>query len=211
METSNYIPIILAMTIIVKNAKDYNLEDVDPDPVLEYDTVELSSNTNLALIADITDLSATELRDLNPALLRATAPSGYQLHVPKGKGPVLLSAIENVPAEKRASWRMHKVAAGDTLASIAKRYGSSAGSISNANPREAAELESGDVLLIPCTYVEAKKPAAKKSAHARGRHHRGSTKLSAKSSSHKPTGSSTKRRANAKSLHRKATVKRASR
>ena len=39
-ETTNYVPIILAMTIMHKNAKDYGLEDLTIDEPLAYDTVE---------------------------------------------------------------------------------------------------------------------------------------------------------------------------
>ena len=40
-ETTNYVPIILAMTIMEKNAAEYGLEGVQLDPPLEYDTVEV--------------------------------------------------------------------------------------------------------------------------------------------------------------------------
>lgn len=198
-ETANYVPIILAMTIMAKNAKDYNLDDIDSDPALDYDTVELKTPASVNLLADILGRSAAEVRDLNPALLGATAPAGYQLHLPKGAGVGLMAALDNVPVDKRVSWRMHKVAAGDTLASIARRYGSSATSIAGANPRQADDLEAGDVLLIPCNLAAATKHASKA---ARSRHHH---KKVAKSGRHP------KHRVNAKNLHRKATVKRASR
>ena len=42
-ETANYVPIILAMIIVSKNAKDYGLEDIGPDSPLEYETVRLES------------------------------------------------------------------------------------------------------------------------------------------------------------------------
>ncbi len=197
-ETANYIPIILAMTIMAKNAKDYNLEDLDPDPVLDYDTVELKAPTSIALLADIMECSSTEVRDLNPALIRGIAPADYQLRVPKGAGVALMAALDNVPEAKRASWRMHKVAAGDTLASIAKRYGSSPTSIATANPLQTEDLEAGDVLLIPCSYVEAKQRA---SNSARSRHHQSASKSKRRS----------KHSVSARRIHRKATVKRASR
>ena len=40
LETTNYVPIILAMTIMAKNAKEYDLDGVVPDPPLEYDVVK---------------------------------------------------------------------------------------------------------------------------------------------------------------------------
>ena len=83
-ETTNYVPIILAMTIMHKNAKDYGLEEVEIDPALTYDTIELEAPTHLALIADIADRPVSEIRELNPSLLNSVAPANYALHVPEG-------------------------------------------------------------------------------------------------------------------------------
>jgi membrane-bound lytic murein transglycosylase D len=213
-ETSNYVPIILAMTIMAKNAKDYNLEAVDPDPPLEYDTIELAAPTSLALISDALERSTAEVREINPALLRGVAPAGYPLRVPKGSGTTLQATLEHVPAEKRASWRVHKVSAGDTLASISKRYGSSPSSIAGANPRQADDLEAGDVLLIPCTYVEPREKAKSKyaasSRHARSHRRTAHTGAHASASKKKSSGKA-RTSVNARTLHRKAAVKRASR
>ena len=41
-ETTNYVPIILAMTIMEKNAPEYGLEGVVLDTPLEYDTIEVT-------------------------------------------------------------------------------------------------------------------------------------------------------------------------
>jgi membrane-bound lytic murein transglycosylase D len=153
-ETTNYVPIILAMTIMAKNAPEYGLEGVVPDAPVEYDTIEVTSPTHLALVADLTDAPLSELLELNPALLRGVAPGGYELHVPRGSGSALSASLELIPAERRASWRMHKVTSGETLASISKRYGMSPGSIAAANGLTAASPASGKRLVIPAAYRE---------------------------------------------------------
>src|SRR5580693_2825875 len=73
-ETTNYVPIILAMTIMEKNAAEYGLDGVQMDAPLEYDTVKTDSLTGLALVADITDTSLSEVADLNPAAMRGMLP-----------------------------------------------------------------------------------------------------------------------------------------
>jgi membrane-bound lytic murein transglycosylase D len=154
-ETMNYVPAILAMAIVSKNLQAYGLEPVDPDPTLEYDSVKVTSATNLGLIADAADVPPSEIRDLNPSLLKNLAPQGYDVRVPKSKGNTVLAALEAVPADKRGSWRLHRVGEGDTLASIAKRYSTAAGSIVTVNSRlDSAFFESpenGEVLLIPAS------------------------------------------------------------
>jgi peptidoglycan lytic transglycosylase D len=164
LETTNYVPIILAMTIMAKNAPEYGLEGVVPDARLEYDTLKMTSPTHLALIADLTDAPVSELMDLNPALLRGVAPAGYMLHVPKGTGTALSASLQMIPAERRASWRMHRVTHGETLASIGRRYGLTARSIAAVNGLSGAVP--GEMLVIPAVYRPARVVK-----HARGRRH----------------------------------------
>jgi membrane-bound lytic murein transglycosylase D len=155
-ETANYVPAILAMIIVAKNAKDYGLDDIVLDPPLEYDTVELESATQLELAAAAVDRPLSELRDLNPALLKSLAPAGYRLHVPKGTLDQLHAAFAVIPASRRDSWRIHRVEIGDTVASLAKRYASSADLIRSANHDEIPEP--GQFAAIPVAYAPARTP-----------------------------------------------------
>ena len=169
LETTNYVPIILAMTIMSKNAAEYGLEDITPDPVLEYDTLDMTAPTHLALISDLTGTPVQDLLALNPALLKALAPEGYSLHVPKGSGSFLMAALQMVPAERRASWRMHTVENGETLATIGKRYRTTPGAIAAANNIRSASPTIGDRLLIPASFHEAApvRTVVAKRSHAR--------------------------------------------
>lgn len=153
-ETSNYVPIILAMTIMAKNAREYGLENIDPDPPLVYDTVELTANTHLQLVADLADSSMAQLRELNPALLKNVAPEEWRLRIPKGSGAALRTALEAIPANRRAVWRAHRVVEGDTLASIAKRYRVTERALAAANANLSAELLPGTVVLAPVALTE---------------------------------------------------------
>lgn len=151
-QTVNYVPIILAMTIMEKNAAGYGLEGVVPETPLEFDTIEVDAPTHLGLVADLTDAPMPELQDLNPALLKGVAPAGYVLHVPKGTGSSLSASLQMIPADRRASWRMHTVASGETLASIGKHYGMTPASIVSANGLKQASPAAGERLLIPAAY-----------------------------------------------------------
>jgi membrane-bound lytic murein transglycosylase D len=150
-ETANYVPAILAMIIVAKNAKDYGLEDIELDKPLEYDSVDLESPTQIDLVATALDRSVSELKDINPALLRPIAPAGYRLHVPKGTVDQLQTALAAIPASRRDSWRIHRVETGDTIASLAKRYGTSVELIRSANHEELPEP--GLYAAIPVAYV----------------------------------------------------------
>jgi membrane-bound lytic murein transglycosylase D len=172
-ETQNYVPAILAMAIVAKNPAAYGIRIEDGDKPLEFDVVKITTNTNLALAADAADLPMSDVRELNQSLIRNIAPSGYELKVPKGKGTQVMAALELVPPERRANWRLHRVSEGDTLQSIAKRYSTAAGSIlaANAKPDASAieEVAAGEVLLIPAVFKDSatKSPARGKSVRPR--------------------------------------------
>lgn len=176
-QTENYVPAILAITIMAKNPRDYGLEGLDLDRPIEYDTLDIKVPTSVALIADSADRPVSEIRDLNPSLLKSVAPSGYLMHVPKGTSNAILAALENVPSERRMTWRMHRVERGETLALIAKQFNTPPATIAQVNNNLSDAPETGDLLIIPASYnpdaplvrraVNRKKTTAHKTAAAK--------------------------------------------
>ncbi len=152
-ETASYVPIIVAMTIMAKNPRDYNLEDVTFDEPVDYDSVPLTASTNLNLIADATMQPLSAIRDLNPSLLKMVAPDGFTIHLPKGSAEAARAALESVPAQNRLAWRLHHVESGDTLEAIAKTYHIAPDRIAAVN-QTGDSLATGNMILIPAVYRE---------------------------------------------------------
>ncbi len=198
-ETASYVPIIIAMTIMAKNPKDYGLENVETDPPLDYDSIQLTAPTNLNLIADATMQPLSEIQDLNPSLLGLTAPENFQIHVPKGTSGTAQAALESVPPENRQAWRLHRVETGDTLETIARMYHLAPERIVAVN-RATDSLEPGDMLFIPAVYH----PESQRS-HARLRRTRGKSV-----SAHHGRSVVTLDRVPAQVLRRKAAIRTAS-
>lgn len=155
-ETSNYVPIILAMVIMSKNAKDYGIDGVMPDAPLEYDTVDMTAPTHLTLVSDLTGRPAAALQELNPSLLKNIAPAGHSLRVPKGSGTTLQAALDAIPAKGRLTWRAHRLEPDESLAIVAKRHRLPESALTALNQSAAT----GDLVLIP-TAVSAAPTAAK--------------------------------------------------
>jgi len=172
-ETANYLPIILAMTIMAKNPKDYGIEGVVLDDPLVYDTVSVKAPAHLALIADVAGQPLAVIRDLNPAVLKLLAPANYPLRVPKGSANAIMAALEAIPAPKLAAWRVHRVASTDTVAALARQYRTSERQIQEANGGQIEVPEEGDLLVIPVSYpgasAAAQKTASSKTSKARGK------------------------------------------
>jgi membrane-bound lytic murein transglycosylase D len=184
-ETQNYVPAILAMTIMAKNGKDYGLEDLETDPPLEYDTVDITAPTNVALIADASDRPVSELREMNPALLKSVAPAGYSMRVPKGSGTTVMAALEAVPSVRRASWRVHRVERGETLPVIARRFNTPLSALESANNSMVDSPEAGDFVIIPASYSPdpSERTLAKGKARRSGLSSKASSKRTASSAS----------------------------
>jgi peptidoglycan lytic transglycosylase D len=163
-ETNNYVPVILAMIIVSKNAKDYGLDEIEPDNPLAYDTVELEAPTSLALAAAAVDRPIAELKELNPALLKSVAPGGYQLRLPSGTLEQLEQAFAVIPPNQRDTWRLHRVESGDTAATIAKRYGTTAEMIASVNRGEIPEP--GAFAAIPLAYSGDRAPVKRTTTKA---------------------------------------------
>ena len=165
-ETRNYVPIILAVTIMAKNPAQYGLDSVVKDKPVPYDTVKIDYPIDLRLAAECVDATASDLLDLNPSLLRLTTPrvtervtgkdQEFDLHLPAGTAGKFQTAVASIPTDKRVSWRYHKVQAGETLASISRTYRIPSKSIAAANNLDDDTLAPETRLIIPIAPGKAK-------------------------------------------------------
>src|SRR5580658_7738419 len=164
-ETRNYVPIIVAVTIMAKNPAQYGLDSIVKDKPVPYDTVKIDYPIDLRLVAECVNSTPDELQDLNPSLLRMTTPKftgddkEFELHLPAGTADKFETAVAAIPADKRVWWRYHKVQAGETLAAIARTYHTTPKAIAEANDLDLASntssqsrneaLEAETRLIIP--------------------------------------------------------------
>ena len=158
-ETKNYVPIILAMTIMSKNPEQYGLAGLQLDPPLRYDVVTVNYPVDLRLVAECVDVPVEQLVDLNPSLLRRTTPKdqAFDLHLPEGSKEKYEASINAVPQDKRVSWRYYKVQSGDSLAAIAKKYRTTERAIAEVNGLKDSELIADARLVIPVSGAESDK------------------------------------------------------
>jgi membrane-bound lytic murein transglycosylase D len=149
-ETSNYVPVILAMALLGKNAEAFHLDDIVPESPIDYDTVQTNTRIGIGLIADATNTSVERIKQLNPALLGPATPDGpYSLRIPKNTAERFLQEIAKIPEARRQSWRRHQVQRGETLAQIAARYKVKPQEIATVNDLGSNGLKAGERITIP--------------------------------------------------------------
>ena len=164
VETRNYVPEILAAIIIANNPKQYGFDDITLDPPVLTDTVTINYSADLRLVSDLVGAPIDELMALNPSLLRMETPpdASFDLHLPAGTATLFNERVALVPEDKRNSWRYHSVAAGDTIASVAREYRVEPAALAEANQLHASDsLDSVAAVVVPVP------PSLEPSAHTR--------------------------------------------
>jgi membrane-bound lytic murein transglycosylase D len=163
-ETQNYVPIIIAITLVAKDPALYGVQ-VDAQKPPQVETVKLDHQIDLHLVADAVGTELDDLRQLNPSLLRTVTPNepGFELKLPAGAAKSFEDNIQQVPEDKWTSWRLHTTEEGDTLPEIARRYHVSLSTLDSVNHLESqAELPRGFVLTVPTAP-----PVSRKLVHYR--------------------------------------------
>jgi membrane-bound lytic murein transglycosylase D len=173
-ETRNFVPSILAAIIISRNPGRYGFV-VESEPPLEFETVSLDYQVDLAVIAESIGVPLQTMMVLNPELQRGVTPfetESYQLKVPPGTSDLLTQQLAKIPPEKRLRLKHHRVRQGETLSHISARYGVSIRGIAEVNRiRNIHRLRLGQDLIIPLTErgatgsAESRKKALKAGKH----------------------------------------------
>jgi membrane-bound lytic murein transglycosylase D len=150
-ETQNYVPIIIAMALVAKAPALYGVH-VDPERPAKVDTIELEHPIDLRLVADATGAELSDLRLLNPELVRTVTPnqSRFELKLPAGLAARFEENVVQVPRDKWTNWRLHTVENGETLSDIARHYRVTLAAIELANRLPAhATVPPGFLLSVP--------------------------------------------------------------
>ena len=163
-QTQNYVPAVIASTLIARNPSHYGFE-VEYEKPLAYETVRLDRPVSLRHLA-AKDAPIEDLYRLNPELrgeITPSGPDGYELKVPPGAGTLVLAAFVQAPTARPLSFRRYKARRGETIASIARRFHVTATNLASANSlRSNGRLSRGQVVLIP-----RPEPVVKVASHTR--------------------------------------------
>ncbi len=149
-ETRNYVPKFVAIATIAAEPEKYGLSQISYDAPLNYEEIELSAPLKFDALAELTAADPATLRELNPALLRHSTPPearDYRVKVPVGKAALYFARMleKNTDSMREA---FHHVRKGETLASIARKYGFNPRSLVDLNGLTSARLSVGQKLKI---------------------------------------------------------------
>jgi membrane-bound lytic murein transglycosylase D len=160
-ETKYYVPKLLALKKLIAEPEKYNitLTPIENKPFIA--KVDVDSQIDLALAAELAGIDLETLYRLNPGFNRwATSPNGpHHLLVPLSNAETFKENLAEYPPEKRIRWHRHKIRKGETISTIAAKYNVSASTIRRINRMRSNWLRAGRSLTIP---VASKDPSAYK-------------------------------------------------
>ena len=154
-ETRAYVPKLLALARVLRNPEVYGFY-LPPIPDAPYfRIVPTDGPVDLRLMADLAGVDTEELHALNPAWNRwITDPDGpHRMLIPEVVADGFATRLAALDPDGRAGLGEHTVAAGESVASIAGRYKVPQVFIEQVNAGKRADLQPGDVLLVPAGDV----------------------------------------------------------
>jgi membrane-bound lytic murein transglycosylase D len=154
LETRRYVPRFIAALEIVQNPARYGMTLPElAAPPANLATVPTERSVSLSALEQALGLAGGTLGELNPELRSGATPAhAYALRLPAEQLAAAAASIAQLPEWKppRPVFITHRVHRGETLGSIARQYGTSAGAIQRLNGlRSARLLRVGQRLRIP--------------------------------------------------------------
>ncbi|WP_040521803.1 LysM peptidoglycan-binding domain-containing protein [Aliiglaciecola lipolytica] len=150
-ETRAYVPKLLALSSILKEAeRDKIAWPAIPNKAF-VKVVDVESQIDLALAADLAGLSLKELHSLNAGFNRwATDPDGpHRLLIPAESVEKFELALTTIEEKDRLNWVRHKIKSGDSLLKLAKQYHTTVDVIQAVNDMQGNMIRIGDYILVP--------------------------------------------------------------
>ncbi|MDH3326142.1 MAG: LysM peptidoglycan-binding domain-containing protein [Gammaproteobacteria bacterium] len=157
-ETKSYVPKLLALAEIIHDPGKFNLTlpPIANEPYMA--EVGIGSQIDLALAAELADITLEELYILNPGYNRwATDPKGpHKLMVPVENAESFEENLASLPSNKRISWVRHKIKKGQSLLAIADKYDTTVSLIKDLNQVRGTMIREGQNLIIPVSSHKGK-------------------------------------------------------
>ncbi len=163
-ETRNYVPAFMASVIVAKQPELYGFTTpIESD--WAFDQITVADALDLEFLAGKIDLDLATLRELNPAIRRDLTPAAGRttIRLPLGYQETAEAILAATPTSEWAPRMMHSVRKGESLYSIAQRYGSSVSAIRQANGIRGNLIHPGQTLVVP-RFGDSRPPSTQRIA-----------------------------------------------
>ena len=150
-ETKAYVPKLLALADLLKRDDEFalNWKPIANQPAIA--KVDIGSQLDLALAAEMAGMSIEEIYRYNPGFNRwSTAPKGpHYLILPLQKVAQFELALAATSPDERVRWLRYTIRNGDTLSTIAAKHNTTVATLRSVNRIRGTGIRAGKTLLIP--------------------------------------------------------------
>ena len=155
-ETRAYVPKLLAMRRLVMDPGAYGLEISSIPNQPYFARVATGSQISLKVAAEIAGIKPEELYELNPAFHRwATDPAGpYYLLLPVDAAELFTQNLAQLSPDEVLGVAHYTVKRGDSVASVAQHFNTSANVIRDLNDVPEGRLTVGDDIRVPAAVSD---------------------------------------------------------
>lgn len=163
-ETARYVPRFLATLHIIRDPAKYGFNlKTSADSLLNYETAKVNKIMKLSDVASKLEVSEDIINLLNAELRHKLTPDReYAIRIPAGSLQKFNLVYQDIPeitktniSYARTTYLRHRVRKGETVASIARKYGVSARSVLASNRiSKKKRLTKGQILRIPVDRLE---------------------------------------------------------
>lgn len=172
-ETRGYVPAFIAANYIMTYYCHHNICPMNTEIIPPTDTLQISRELHLQQVADVCDITIDELKSLNPQYKRNIIPGNtkpYTLRLPQTKIATFIDnqdtiynhraaelfknrktvAVSNkiTPTVGKGALSYHTIRSGETLSTIAQRYGVKVSQLKDWNGLSSNRIRAGKKLKI---------------------------------------------------------------
>lgn len=164
-ETEAYVPKLLAMRRIINDPKAHGLAFGSLQNQPYFVKVDVKGQIDLALAAELANMSQEDFLAINPGFKRGvTGPNGpHHLLIPVQNEKVFMEKLAALPPNKRVRTVFYRVRRGDTLSTIAVRYGMSVRELMRLNHLHSKTIYPGSELVLRGAHIPATVTASTRS------------------------------------------------
>lgn len=161
-ETENYVPKLIAAAIIGKHPERYGFVDIDYVEPFRFERVDVPASTPVEVLARCAGINEEAFLELNPSLRQWSLPPDPEtqsIRIPVGATAAFKEAFAKVPPAEKLTYQRHTVRRGESLGSIARKYGVSTEDLARLN-----HLKNANVITVGMSLVVPAKGGAGKPA-----------------------------------------------
>ena len=172
-ETRGYVPAFIAANYIMTYYCHHNICPMNTEIIPPTDTLQISRELHLQQVADVCDITIDELKSLNPQYKRNIIPGNtktYTLRLPQTKIATFIDNQDTIynhraaelfknrktvtvsnkitPTVGKGTLSYHTIRSGETLSTIAQRYGVKVSQLKDWNGLTSNRIRAGKKLKI---------------------------------------------------------------